>query len=64
MVELEASEKFSANVYEKKQPQAGDSKIIEEDNEDWKYIQVLPPPRKEPKKADLIKVTDLPKYCQ
>ena len=38
--------------------------INEEDNLDWKYVQIVPPPRKQPKATDLIKISDLPKFCQ
>ena len=63
VVELSGVSQFKTHVYEK--PKEKSNAIIrEEDNEDWKFTQIEPPPKKEPKKTDLIKISDLPKFCQ
>jgi len=41
-----------------------DYTIKEDDNLDWKFISITPPPKKEPKATDLIKIEMLPKYCR
>jgi pre-mRNA-splicing helicase BRR2 len=64
IAELEASDKFEANVYERKAAVKSGNTIKEEETEDYKYIQIIPPPKKEPKQTDLVKIADLPKYCQ
>ena len=39
------------------------STFKEEDNFDWKYVQIIPPPKTEMKKHDLVAISDLPKFC-
>jgi hypothetical protein len=39
-------------------------KILEEDTNDWKYISIEPPPKKEAAKGDLISIESMPKFCQ
>jgi len=40
------------------------SKVVEEDTLDWKHIQITPPPKKEAKSTELVKISDLPRFCQ
>jgi len=42
----------------------GNVTIKEVDHEDWQFTQIEPPAKKEPKKTDLIKIVDLPKFVQ
>mmetsp|Transcript_12630 Transcript_12630/g.19641 ORF Transcript_12630/g.19641 Transcript_12630/m.19641 type:complete len:95 (+) Transcript_12630:422-706(+) len=44
---------FKENVFKKETGFKG-STIKEEENFDWKFISITPPPKKEPKKGDLV----------
>lgn len=35
-------------------------KIEEEDNDEYKFVQIIPPPKDPAPKKDLIPITDLP----
>lgn len=52
------------NTYEQKPEDAQDVQMYMEDNEDWKFIEITPPPKKEAAATDLVKIADLPPYCQ
>jgi hypothetical protein len=45
--EIGEVKKVSENVYERKEQSVKEIKIYEEDNEDWKFIEISPPPKKE-----------------
>lgn len=62
-IAAEEAEPAKANVFETAKA-AREYQIKEEDNEDWKFIEITPPPKKEMQKTDLVKISDLPKYCQ
>ena len=45
--EMTDARKVNENIYERKEKAVSEVKIIEEDNEDWKFIEITPPPKKE-----------------
>lgn len=53
-----------ANIFVQDSKTAKEYTVKEQDNDDWKHIEIIPPPKKEAQKSDLIKITELPKYCQ
>lgn len=65
MVEVAEQRKHTAQVHEQKDVLKGQGYTIkEEDNLDWKFVQIIPPPKKQPDATDLVAITDLPKFCQ
>ena len=64
MIEVEAQQAFTANVHVESKIQKSENTIKETDNEDWKYTQIIPGPKKVAEKNDLVAISDLPKYCQ
>ena len=38
--------------------------IKEEDTFDWRFIQLVPPPKNDKSDEGLVKIADLPKFCQ
>lgn len=56
-IEMDHSKEQKAQIYAK-QLQAGDerSKIRQEDNDDWKFVEVTPPPKEPLEKSQLIAV--------
>ena len=40
------------------------SDIKTEENDDWKYVQITPPPKPPLDKADLVEIKKLPKFAQ
>ena len=54
--EMTEARKVNENIYERKEKAVSEVKIIEEDNEDWKFIEITPPPKKE------IALSCLPNY--
>lgn len=60
---VEPEQPAGTNVFEKAEARK-EYKVKEEDNEDWKFIEITPPPKKAMQQADLVKISDLPKFCQ
>jgi hypothetical protein len=42
----------------------GKSKILTEDNDDWKFVSITPPPKAPIPKSGLIAIEALPKFAQ
>ena len=54
--------KYQADTFEQKSELKGCT-FKEEDNMDWKFVQIIPAPKKEAKSAELVLIESLPKYC-
>jgi pre-mRNA-splicing helicase BRR2 len=55
--------KYSANTYETK-AELKEHTFKEEDNFDWKFVQIIPPPKKEMPQGDRVQIDSLPKYAR
>ena len=42
----------------------GESKVTTEDNDDWRYVSIAPPPKAELSRKGLVPVASLPKFAQ
>lgn len=62
--EIDYTKEQKAQIYAK-QLQAGDerSKIRQEENDDWKFVEVTPPPKTPIEKTNLVAIAALPKWC-
>ena len=56
-------EAAKAQIY-KEMAGMGKAEITTEENDDWKYVTIAPPPKPPLDKANLVKVTSLPKFAQ
>ena len=55
--------KYAANTYETK-AELKEHTFKEEDNLDWKYVQIIPPPKKEMPQGERVQIDSLPKYAR
>lgn len=39
------------------------SKIRQEELDDWKFVEITPPPKPPMDKTNLVSITSLPKWC-
>lgn len=53
----------ASNTYQSKDVHKN-YEIKEEDTFDWRFIQLVPPPKGDKNEEGLIKIVDLPKFCQ
>lgn len=52
-----------AQIY-KEMTGAGKSQIKTEENDDWKYVEITPPPKPPIDKSNLVKISSLPRFAQ
>ena len=62
-VVIERSREQQAQIY-KAQATAGKSTIRTEENDDWKFIEITPPPKEPLDKKNFVKIDSLPKFAQ
>ena len=65
MMEYERQRAKDMNIFEKNEREAKkDHVIVEEENDEYKYVQIVPPVKPKDSKKDLIPVTELPPWAQ
>ena len=59
---MEHSKEVRAQIYVKQVATEG-SKIRQDDNDDYKFVEITPPPKAPIEKKNLVSVLSLPKFC-
>jgi ATP-dependent helicase YprA (DUF1998 family) len=63
-VDMEDDSMRKKNKFVKKDDEGPQNKLMVEENEDWKFIEITPPPKKTMEDKDLMKVEDLPPFAR
>jgi hypothetical protein len=61
-VEMDHSKEVKAQIYANAIATEG-SKIRQDENDDWKFVEITPPPKPQIDKKNLISIKSLPKFC-
>lgn len=59
---MEHSKEVKAQIY--KNLTEGKSQIVTEDNDDYKFVSITPPPKAPVPKTGLVAINSLPKFAQ
>lgn len=62
-VTMEYTKEQQAQIYEKKHTH-GKSKVRTEENDDWKFVEITPPPKDPISKKEFVAINSLPPYAQ
>lgn len=61
-IEMEHSKEVKAQIYVNQVAPEG-SKIRQDENDDWKFVEITPPPKVPIDKKNLISIKQLPRFC-
>jgi len=61
-VEMDHSKEVKAQIYANQIAPEG-SKIKQDENDDWKFVEITPPPKAPVDSKTLISIKSLPKFC-
>jgi hypothetical protein len=63
-VEIDHTKEQKAQIYANQLANGDKSKIKQEENDDWKWVEITPPPKPPQDKKHLICVKEkMPKFC-
>ena len=63
-IEMDHSKEVKAQIYENMITNGDKSKVHQEDNDDWKWVSITPPPKPDMGKKHLICIKEsMPRFC-